>query len=45
LRDQGYDLEDPTAETLDQWLVDFRVEFDWDDPDAKAAYEECSSSD
>ena len=45
LRDKGYDLDDPTAETLNQWLVDFRVEFDWDDPDAKAAYEECSSSD
>jgi hypothetical protein len=45
LRDKGYDVADPTAETLDQWGVDFRVEFDWDDPEAMAAYEECSSAD
>jgi len=45
LRDKGYDVDDPTAETLDQWGADFRVEFDWDDPKAKAAYEECSSAD
>jgi len=45
LRDKGYDVDDPTAETLNQWLVDFRVEFDWDDPKAKTAYEDCNSSD
>jgi len=45
LRDKGYDVDDPTAETLDQWGVDFRVEFDWDDPEAMEAYQECSSSD
>jgi hypothetical protein len=42
LRGKGYDVDDPTAETLDQWGTDFRVEFDWDDPDAMAAYETCS---
>lgn len=42
LRDKGYDQDDPTAETLEIWLADFRVEFDWDDPDAATAYEECS---
>jgi hypothetical protein len=45
LRDKGYDADDPTAETIDQWGADFRVEFDWDDPEAKEAYEECSSAD
>jgi len=45
LRDKGYDVEDPTAETLEQWGVNFRVEFDWDDPAAMEAYEECSSAD
>jgi hypothetical protein len=45
LREKGYDVDDPTAETLDQWGIDFRVEFDWDDPEAMAAYEECSSAD
>ena len=42
LREKGYDMDDPTAETFEQWGADFRVEFDWDDPKAKAAYEECS---
>ena len=45
LREKGHDVDDPTAETLDQWMKDFRVEFDWDNPKAKAAYEECSSAD
>jgi hypothetical protein len=44
LREAGYDVEDPTAETLEQWGADFRVEFDWDDPAAMEAYEECSSA-
>jgi hypothetical protein len=44
LRDKGYDVDDPTAETFDQWGADFRVEFDWDDPVAKKAYQECSSA-
>jgi hypothetical protein len=45
LRAKGYDVDDPTVETLDQWGADFRVEFDWDDPKAMAAYKECSSTD
>jgi hypothetical protein len=45
LRKKGYDVDDPTAETLKQWGKDFRVEFPWDDPAAKEAYEECSSGD
>jgi hypothetical protein len=45
LRDKGYDVDDPTAETLQVWLGDFRAEFDWDDSEAMAAYEECSSAD
>jgi hypothetical protein len=45
LRDKGYDVDDPTAETIDQWGADFRVEFPWDDPAAMEAYEECSSAD
>jgi hypothetical protein len=44
LRDKGYDVDDPTAETIDQWAADFRVEFDWDDPEAMEVYEECSSA-
>jgi len=45
LREKGYDVDDPTAETIGQWGADFRVEFDWDDPEAMEAYEECSRSD
>ena len=45
LREKGYNVDDPTAETFDQWGADFRVEFDWDDPKAQAAYKECSSAD
>ena len=45
LRDKGYDVDDPTAETIGQWLADFRTTFAWDDPKAIAAYEECSSAD
>jgi hypothetical protein len=45
LRDKGYDMDDPTAETLEVWMTDFRVEFDWDDPAAMEAYQECSSAD
>ncbi len=44
LREKDHDIDDPTAETLDQWLIDFRVEFNWDDPAAKSAYEECSDT-
>jgi len=45
LREKGYDVDDPTAETLNQWRSDFRATFDWDDPKAKRAYEECKSTD
>jgi hypothetical protein len=45
LRDKGHDVDDPTAETLMTRLTDFRVEFDWDDPSAMEAYQECSSAD
>ena len=41
LRDEGFDVEDPTAETLDIWMTDFKNVFDWDDPDAQAAFETC----
>jgi len=44
LNEKSYDVDEPTAETIDQWRIDFRMEYDWDDPDAMAAYEECSSA-
>lgn len=42
LRDKGYDVDEPTAETLDQWGADFKDAINWDDPAAVADYEECS---
>ena len=42
LRDKGYDVDDPTAETLDQWQSDFKKRIDWKDPRAMDDYEECS---
>jgi hypothetical protein len=45
LRDKGYDVDDPTAETLGQWMGDFKEVFDWKDPAAEKAYQECSSAD
>jgi len=37
LNEKGYDVDEPTTETFEQWAGDFRTEFDWDDPDAMAA--------
>ncbi|MCP4424972.1 MAG: hypothetical protein GY803_10800 [Chloroflexi bacterium] len=42
LRDKGYNVADPTAETLDQWMADFKNGIDWDDPTAVSDYEICS---
>ena len=42
LREKNYDLDDPTAETLDAWMGDFKKAIDWNDPAAVADYEECS---
>jgi hypothetical protein len=42
LRDKGYDVDDPTAETLGQWKEGFMDVINWDDPRQVADYEECS---
>jgi hypothetical protein len=42
LREKGYDVDDPTAETLEQWWGDLKFSIDWEDPGASADYEECS---
>jgi hypothetical protein len=42
LREKNYDLDDPTAETLEQWEVDFKTAINWDEPAAVADYKECS---
>jgi hypothetical protein len=42
LRDKGYDMDEPTAETLDQWLGDFKTNFDFKNPAEIADFEECA---
>lgn len=44
LREKGYDVDDPTAETLGQWGSDFKTRFNFKDPAAAADYEECSGA-
>jgi len=44
LRESGFDVDDPTVETLEIWLEAFRAEFDFDDADAHAAYEACTGT-
>jgi hypothetical protein len=43
LREGGFDIEDPTAETLEIWMTDFKEGLDWDDPETMEAFEDCSS--
>jgi hypothetical protein len=42
LREKGYDVADPTAETLGNWRAGFKEYIDWDDPAAIADFEECN---
>ncbi len=42
LREKGYDVDDPTVGTLDQWGSDFKAAINWDDSADVADYEECS---
>ena len=42
LGEKGYDVIEPTAETLDQWMGDFKQTFDWENPKAMQAFQECS---
>jgi hypothetical protein len=41
LRDEGFDVDDPTAETIDIWMTDFKTMIDWDEPDSQAAFDTC----
>ena len=42
LREEGFDIDDPTAETLDIWLTDLKTVLNWDDPQVVEAYESCA---
>ncbi|MCP4357436.1 MAG: hypothetical protein GY796_05390 [Chloroflexi bacterium] len=41
MSEAGYDIGEPTAETLDTWMNDFKNTIDWEDPDAMEAFDTC----
>lgn len=45
MQEAGFDIEEPTAETLDTWIDDLKSTFDWDDPDAEDVQETCFGGD
>jgi hypothetical protein len=44
LREEGLDVDDPTAETLEIWLTDLKTTIDWEDPQVVEAYESCTGT-
>jgi hypothetical protein len=44
LREKGHDIDNPTAETLEQWENDFRQTLDWNDPATVNDYNECAGN-
>ncbi len=44
MNEAGFDIEEPTAETLDTWMGDLKNTFDWDDPDAEEIIDTCFGS-
>jgi len=41
MRQEGFNIEDPTVEALDIWMTDFKTTIDWDDPETMETYEGC----
>jgi len=41
MREEGININDPTAETLDTWMGDFKTTANFDDPDTMTALETC----
>jgi len=41
MQEAGFDIEEPTAETLETWMEDLKNTFDWDDPDAIETFDIC----
>jgi hypothetical protein len=44
LREEGIDIDDPTAETLDTWRGDLKSVVNFDDPSQVQIYETCSGT-
>jgi hypothetical protein len=41
MNEAGFDVGEPTAETIDTWMGDLKNTFDWDDPDAQEVIDSC----
>jgi hypothetical protein len=41
MSEAGFDIGEPTAETLDTWMADLKTTFDWNDPDAQDVIDTC----
>jgi len=41
MSEAGFDIEEPTAETLDTWMDDLKNTFDWEDPDVEEIIDTC----
>lgn len=44
LREKGFDVDDPTANNIMQWRQNFRQQFDFNDPKAQEAFQECNDN-
>jgi len=44
LNEKGYDVGEPTAESIDLWLGDLKAQLDWDNPDVMRVWEECNEN-
>jgi hypothetical protein len=42
LRENGYEVDDPTAETLQIWRGDLQAKIDFNDPEAMEVFRECN---
>jgi len=45
MSEAGFDIGEPTAETLDTWMSDLKNTFNWDDPDAQDVINMCFGDD
>ncbi len=41
MNEAGFDVGEPTTETLDTWMIDLKENFDWDDPDTEEIFDTC----
>jgi hypothetical protein len=45
MSEAGFDVGEPTAETLESWMENLKTSIDWDDPDAQEVIDTCFGGD